>query len=558
MTVLTIVALLFSGLVLSRVFEDFYLDMRKNDMINEGQQLIALIVRGVNPMELLDISKFINAHAFVIDRQGLIKASSSIVQFKGMSVDGKELSEVLKGQIVVYKGHVKEFNASMLMVALPIKTELGVVGALLLYSPMASIESSVWHIRKLILIAAAGAVLVSTALSFILSRTISRPLVQMKKVAEDMAQGNFEGKLNLKLDDEIGTLAKTMNYLSDALDSTINALAQEKDQLQNVLSSMTDGVITFNSQGEVLMANPQATALLPMNEDNEESPCCEALATLLKLAIKNKKPLCKEVKIDGKFISVRMAPLINKGNDLWGVVAVLQDITGERKQEHLRKEFVGDVSHELRTPLTYLQGYTEALLDGMVKNQDEQDKYLNIILEETLRLRRLVDELLELSQIESGHIVLNKHQFSINNVVKRVIEKLKANAEVKNIDLVLNAENNNIVFADEDRIEQILINLVDNAIRYSKECGQVEIEVRQKDEGIVVGVKDNGPGIPEDELPFIWERFYKIDKARTRQKRGTGLGLAIVKKITEVHGGKVWAKNSTKGGAEFYFGLPIE
>lgn len=555
MTILTIIVLLFSGLVLSHVFEDFYFNMRKNDMINEGQQLIALMARGINPSELLDISKFINAHAFIIDRQGLIKASSSIVKFRGMDIDGKDLSEVLKGHIVVQKGHFPEFNASMLMVALPIRTELGVVGALLLYSPMASIANNIWQIRKLILLAAAGAVLVSTFLSFVLSRNISRPLVQMKKVAEDMAKGNFEGKLNVELEDEIGTLAKTMNYLSDALSNNINALAQEKSQLQKVLLSMTDGVVTFDPHGKIIIANPQALALLPGNAEKTDLPCCDILKPLLDKIVEEKTPLTKELKINGRIVSVRMAPLIDE-NVLWGVVAVIQDITRERKLEHLRREFVGDVSHELRTPLSYLQGYTEVLLDGLVEDKDEQDKYLNIILEETLRLRRLVDELLELSQIEAGHIPLKKEQISIALVIKKVVEKLRPLAKDKNISFDTRIQGTPMILADEDRIEQVLINLVDNAIRYSKEGSEVKIEVREKDAGVIVAIKDSGPGIPEDEIPFIWERFYKIDKARTRQKGGTGLGLAIVKKIIGIHGGRVWVKNCDEGGTEFCFYLP--
>lgn len=235
MTVLAIVTLLFSGLVLSSVFEDFYFNMRKNEMINEGQQLLSLILQGVNPSELLDISKFINAHAVLIDRQGLIQASSNILKLEGMAIGAKELAEVLKGNTVVHKGHIAQFNAPMLTVALPIKSELGVVGGLILYSPMSTIENTIWQIRRLILLAAAITVMISTGLSFVLSRTVSKPLVQMKKAAEEMAKGKFDNKVNVDTDDEIGTLAKTMNYLSDALNENINALNQEKNQLQNVL-----------------------------------------------------------------------------------------------------------------------------------------------------------------------------------------------------------------------------------------------------------------------------------------------------------------------------------
>ena len=195
----------------------------------------------------------------------------------------------------------------------------------------------------------------------------------------------------------------------------------------------------------------------------------------------------------------------------------------------------------MRTLLTYLQGYTEALLDDMVENQEEYDKYLNIILEETLRLRRLVDELLELSNIEAGHLNIKKDYISIKQLVERVSKKVLPLCSNKNIELITEIEEVPPVIADEDRIEQVVINLVDNAVRYSATGSKLTIKVQPCKEGIIVSVKDSGPGIPEAELPFIWERFYKVDKSRTRQKSGTGLGLAIVKKIIELHEGRVWA-----------------
>jgi two-component system sensor histidine kinase ResE len=555
MTILTIVTLLFSGLVLSSVFEDFYFNMRKNEMINEGQQLISLILGGTNPTELLDVSKFINAHAVLIDRRGLVQASSNIIKLKGVAIGSKELAEVLKGNIVVHKGHMPQFDASMLTVALPIRTEAGVAGGLILYSPMSSIENTVWQIRRLILFAAAIAVMISTGLSFVLSRTISKPLVQMKKVAQEMAKGEFKSKVDVDTEDEIGTLAKTMNYLSDALNENINALDQEKKQLQNVLLSMTDGVITFDAQGRVIMANPQAIDIMPKVKENENN-YFNILKPMVERVKDSGEYVSGEKKINGKTISARMAPLFDEDAKLWGILAVLQDVTRERKLEDLRREFLGDVSHELRTPLTYLQGYTEALLDDMVENRKERDKYLNIILEETLRLRRLVDELLELSHIEAGHLNIKKDNVSIKNLVERVSKKVLPLCDHKNIELTTEIEDVPTVIADEDRIEQVLINLVDNAVRYSADGGTTTIRVKTCTEGVIVSVKDSGPGIPEQELPFIWERFYKVDKSRTRQKSGTGLGLAIVKKIIELHEGRVWAQNSPGGGTEFSFFLP--
>lgn len=555
MTVLAIVALLFSGLVLSSVFEDFYFNLRKNEMINEGQQLISLILGGANLSELLDVSKFINAYAVLIDRQGLIQASSNVIKFNGIAIGPKELSEVLKGNIVVHKGHTPQFNASMLTVALPIRTEAGVAGGLILFSPMSSIEDTVWQIRRLILSAAVIAVLISTGLSFVLSKTVSKPLVQMKKAAEEMARGEFKSKVDVDSEDEIGTLAKTINYLSDVLNENINALDQEKKQLQNVLLSMTDGVVTFDTANQIIMANPQALEIMPTIKEHDNS-YLNILEPLLKHVKDSGEYISEELRINGRIISTRLTPLFNENQQLWGILVVLKDVTRERKLEDLRKEFLGDISHELRTPLTYLQGYTEALLDGLVENREEHDRYLNVILEETLRLRRLVDELLQLSHIEAGHLNIKKDRVSIKDLIERVSKKVLPICDDKNIELKIEIEDIPSITADEDRIEQVMINLIDNAVRYSSNDSKIIIKAQSCKEGIIISVKDSGSGIPEDELPFIWERFYKVDKSRTRQKSGTGLGLAIVKKIVELHGGRVWAKNCPEGGAEFSFLMP--
>lgn len=556
MTVLTVVALLISGLVLSNIFEDFYFNMRKNEMINEGQQLISLILGGINPSELLDISKFINAYSVIIDRQGLIQASSNVLKFEGVAIGPKELGEVLNGNIVVSKSFVSQFDADMLTVALPIRTEGNVIGGVILFSPMSSIENTIWQIRYLVLSAAVASILVLTALSLVLSKTISKPLIQMKKVAEEIARGEFGTKVEVKSQDEVGTLANAINYMSEALNKNINMLDQEKKQLQNILISMTDGVITFDAESHISMANPQAIEMIPDLVQNDELQVAKMLEPLVKKATENSEFISEEVKIDGKIITVKVTPLVSDEGMLQGALAVLQDVTRERKQEDLRKEFLSDVSHELRTPLTYLQGYTEALIDGIVKDSDEHNRYLNIILEETLRLRRLVDELLELSHMEAGHLKVQNDYISIKELVEQVCKKFLPICEEKNINLRIEIEDMPPILIDEDKIEQVMINLIDNAIRYSPDGQDVLIRAGADEAGVTISVKDNGSGIPDSELPFIWERFYKVDKSRARKDSGTGLGLAIAKRIVELHNGKIWVKNCEEGGTEFSFFIP--
>lgn len=558
MIILSVVTLLFCGLILSNIFEDFYFQIKQNEMINEGQQLISLILNGANPSELLDISKFINAHAVVVDRLGLIKATSNLMKFKGLTIDSSEFRRILQGHIIVSKGYLSQFNASMLTVGLPIKTEAGVIGAIILYAPMAPIQDSIWQIRRFVLFATAGAILVATGLSFFLSRTISKPLVQMKQVAEGMAQGDFDRKVLAVTEDEIGSLAESINFLSDALKANINALSQERDQLQNILLGMTDGVITFDAGGKILIANPQAEDILGISiEEGRQHQALDMILPIFKNVLDTKKPVSEEIKIGSKTISARLAPLKNNDDEIWGVVAVLQDVTQARKLEHLRREFVANVSHELRTPLSYLQGFTEAILDGVIQEPEEQEKYLNIILDETLRLRRLVNELLDLSQMESGQFTFKKEKISLTDLIDRVIKKVSPNLNKKQVAIKCQLGEIPLIMADEDRIEQVLINLIDNALKYTPQGEEILVSCIKNNDNITVTVKDHGPGIPEEEIGFIWDRFYKVDKSRSRDKGGTGLGLAIVKSIIEAHGGKVAAHNCPEGGTEFYFCLPL-
>ncbi|MGB9840840.1 ATP-binding protein [Thermovenabulum sp.] len=556
-SLISIVAIIFSGLILSKFFEDFYFRIKENELINEGQQLISLILRGSNVEEFIDITKFINANAVLIDKRGTILVCPKYFHPKmGMILDKNELNSILNGKILVKRNFFRGVENPMLMVALPVATDGNVIGGLLLFSPMASLSSSVWEIRKLILLSAFFAILLSSGTSLVFSKSITKPLLLMKEAAEEMAKGNFDKKVEIIEDDEVGTLARTMNFLSDALKQNLNALSKEKDQLKSILLGMTDGVITFDENNNIVMANSQAMELLNIKEkENAGEEALQILKNALFRLYDLKENIVEEINLDGKIILAKVSPLLNDG--VKGAVVVLQDVTKEKKLENLRREFVANVSHELRTPLTYIQGYSEAILDGMVEDKETLNNYINIILEETLRLKRLVNDLLDLSLMENGQGTLKKDKFSINRLIERVVQKMHNLAAQKGVKFILDLRETPLLFADEDRIEQVLINLIDNALRYSPEGGEIIISTELGDDGdIRVGVKDKGPGIPEDELPFIWERFYKVDKSRARQKGGTGLGLAIVKSIIENHGGRVWASNDEKGGSVFYFSLP--
>ena len=377
-----------------------------------------------------------------------------------------------------------------------------------------------------------------------------------------MGRGDFQQRVKINTRDEVGTLGETLNHLSSQLEQHIVALSREKAKLSNILSSMSDGVVTFDGSGEVVMVNPPAMRLLNANleEGLNAVQLPPDLVEMYRAVMERNQNIQGDVQMDERYLAARLSPLRGKEGEVGGTVAVLQDITGERRLEMMRREFVANVSHELRTPLTFLQGYSEALLDGMAKDEEQQRRYLKIILVETHRLRRLVNDLLDLTRFENGSLHLEIRSIDLPALITAVIEKMSGVAADGNVVLTANLPGpaEIIALGDPDRLEQVLINLVDNALRHTPAGGRVEVRLTGRPTEFLVEIEDNGQGIASEELSLIWERFYKGDKARTTSEGGTGLGLAIVKKIIEAHGGTVGATSTLGQGSRFYFTIPLK
>lgn len=274
--------------------------------------------------------------------------------------------------------------------------------------------------------------------------------------------------------------------------------------------------------------------------------------------LEEEKEVFDDITVHGRIWALVITPLYAK-NQVRGAVAVLRDVTEERRMDKLRKDFVANVSHELRTPLSMLQGYSEALVDGVASSPEDQKEIAQVIHDESLRMGRLVRELLDLARMESGHIRLEPSKVDIPDLVLRVGRKFNTIAKEQGIRLNVEVPNQlPVAWWDEDKVEQVLTNLTDNAIRHTQEGGEVKLTVVDEENEIQLTVEDTGSGIPEEDLPFIFERFYKADKARTRGQSGTGLGLAIVKHIVEAHGGSVNVRSKEGEGTRFQVQMPLD
>lgn len=342
----------------------------------------------------------------------------------------------------------------------------------------------------------------------------------------------------------------------------MNALSQEKEQLTSILSSMADGVITFNRDGTILITNPPAEVFLRywyyeqgLASENTDAVPSEVME-LFQLAVNTEKEQVGEITAQGRTWVIIVSPLYNK-RFIRGAVAVVRDMTEERKLDKMREDFIANVSHELRTPISMMQGYSEAIVDDIAQTDEEKKEMAKVIYDESLRMGRLVNELLDLARMEAGHILLNLENVEINPYVNRIIRKFHGLVKEKGIELSVQFDSEERDFRfDPDRIEQVLTNLIDNAIRHVPDSASIVIKGRTDERGIYFEVSDQGPGIPEEDLPFLFERFYKGDKSRTRGVSGTGLGLAIAKNIIDAHRGNISVKSKLGQGTTFSFFIP--
>jgi two-component system sensor histidine kinase ResE len=434
--------------------------------------------------------------------------------------------------------------------------------AVFIYQSTEVIQETTHETTKFILLVAGVAIILTTIFAFFLSTRITAPLRKMREAAFEVARGKFDTKVPILTHDEIGELATAFNQMGRQLKFNMSALSQEKEQLSSILSSMADGVITFNRDGTILITNPPADRFLQywyyemgaISSDSEEIP--PQVMELFQQAVDTENEQVGEISFQGRHWVILVSPLYSN-RFIRGAVAVLRDMTEERQLDKMRKDFIANVSHELRTPISMLQGYSEAIVDDIAESQEEKREMAKVIYDESLRMGRLVNELLDLARMEAGHLQLNIEDVNLSSFINRIIHKFQGLAKDNEIQLYADIETgiNSVVF-DPDRIEQVLTNLIDNAIRHTPKGGSVKLSVTSEDKGIMISVKDSGSGIPEEDLPFVFERFYKADKARTRGRAGTGLGLAIAKNIIDAHRGHISVQSKLGQGTTFSFIVP--
>jgi len=480
-----------------------------------------------------------------------------LIEKKELALQRALSGEHPSAERIIFPGDQSDRNGRLqiLAVAVPLDLGEGKRGAVIMYQPVEDFESTVGEIRKLVFVVGVIGFISTTVFAFFLSSRITHPLRTMIQTAQRIAEGDFHAEIPFRSTDEIGDLAETLNTMAGKLNSLVDALSKEKEQLASVLRSMVDGVIMIDADGEIVVTNPPAEHFLrdwSFEQKDESAPIFSIYRRVLE---SGHEVYDEDIALQGRIWSVLMVPLYD-GDVIRGAVAVLRDMTRERKLDKLRNDFVANVSHELRTPLSMLQGYSEAIVDDIAASPEEHKELAKIIYDESVRMTKLVNELLNLARMEAGHLELHRETITVRPYLERIQRKFSNLAREREISLQLSMESAlDNMHLDPDRMEQVLTNLIDNAMRHTPKGGNVTLRV-SGEEPLIIQVSDTGSGIPQEDLPFVFERFYKADKARTRGRAGTGLGLAIARNIVEAHGGRINVQSKLGEGTTFTISLP--
>ncbi|MGI5971018.1 MAG: ATP-binding protein, partial [Oscillospiraceae bacterium] len=401
--------------------------------------------------------------------------------------------------------------------------------------------------------------IISVLLSFLLSKSMIAPIERLTEGAERVAAGDFGRKLEVGSRDEIGVLTNTFNNMARVLKTTLDEIENERRKLDTLFLHMTDGVVAFSRDGSVIHKNPAAEQMLGREisaGDTYDSIFGDVYGFGALLALKPSESVELEHRAAGRDLELYLASFPGE-EALGGVLAVIHDVTEQKKTEDVRREFVANVSHELRTPLTNIRSYTETLSENKELPPEMVASFLSVILNETDRMTRIVQDLLTLSRFDYGKAEMNVEKFSIYKSIENVYDAVLLDAQRRDHIILLGIKSDlPMICGDKARIEQVIMNVVSNALKYTPNGGTIRISAEQAEKQICITVRDNGIGIPEEDLPRVFERFYRVDKARSRESGGTGLGLAIAREIVLQHHGDITLESVHGEGTTVRIFLP--
>ena len=570
------------GLYLTFTLKSFFITQIEQHLFSEANLLLSY---------LPDLSENPSLDEFARSLKHQVEARITILNSEGKVLgDSDQASSSMENHL--FRPEIQEalqkgrgtairfsstLHQNLIYVALPIKKSNQaletsatseapkLMGFLRLALPLTEVEHNLREIQNKIILGSLMAMLLAIILGISLARSLESKILSIIAFTQRIARGELEERMPVTSQDELGTLIQNLNQMAEKLGEELKAVFEEKKEKETILASLTDGVLVIDRHGKIILSNPVMEKLFgPDTSKFLEVLQNQTIQNLIEEVQEKKSKVSDEIqilsprKID---LAVEAVPIKGEEESPEGTILVFRDITRIKRLEQMRVDFVANVSHELRTPLTAIKGFVETLLDGAIDDKDHALRFLKIVASHSDRLSRLLDDLLTLSNIELGKIKIERSAVPVEQVVQSVLLMLQQKALDKGIQLTFEASKDlPPVLADRDRLIQILVNLVDNGIKYTEKGGRVSIEAQVKEDQhhrIEIVIKDTGIGIPESALPRLGERFYRVDKARSRAEGGTGLGLAIVKHLVEVHEGSMRIESQVGKGTTVRLMLPI-
>ena len=507
----------------------------------------------------------------VVDEKGIVLATTDVSSKSaiGKKNDYRDLDDFT---IKSYKVVDEDTHGRVLINVHPIQSLTGdtVLGALYVKSNIEDQYQQIKNIAVIFVTASLLAVGISMVVALLIAHSITQPIGEMREQALRIARGDYSRKVTVHGKDELGQLALTFNQLAEQIEETQDAMESERNRLNSVLSHMSDGVVATDRRGKVITINDMALSLLGITKEQAIGKnilnllAIEKDYTLRKILESTEELLIERQ--DAKYgdmmiIRVEFSMIRRESGFISGLVAVMHDVTEQEQNERDRREFVSNVSHELRTPLTSMRSYIETLSEGAWQDQEMAPRFLKITLDETDRMIRMINDLLDLSRMDNGNLKLNLEMVNFNELVNFVLDRFDviiSNGDKKYKIIREFTQRPLFVEVDADRMIQVIDNIMNNAIKYSPDGGKITIRLMETHNNVILSISDQGLGIPKKDLSRIFDRFYRVDKARARKQGGTGLGLAISKEVVKALGGTIWATSIENYGSTFYISLPYE
>jgi two-component system, OmpR family, phosphate regulon sensor histidine kinase PhoR len=574
---ITLFALISVSLYFSATMKDFFLRQKVEELEARAiifRELFTSVMSLERPNEINEFCKKVGNHSGI--RITVITPSGKVIGDSGGEPDKMEnhggrpeVISAISGQTGDSIRYSNTLQERMLYVAIPVKQEDSTVAVIRTALSLAIIDTIFDLIRDKILWSGILVAFLTAGISFLVSRRLSLPLEKMTQGAQLFAKGELSHRLYISKTQEMASLAIAMNEMANQLDERLKSVIRHRNELEAVLSSMKEGVIALDLDERILKINQAAAAMFhkdPWEIENrsiQEAIRNTELQKFTKNALKNDEGLeCDIVFYQDKekILNVQSTTLLSAKEKRIGILVVLNDVTRLRHLENMRQDFVANVSHEIKTPLTAIQGFVETLLQDPHSTPEDTHRFLSIIDRHVHRLVAMIDDLLNLSRIEGNNKqqeILMVRTF-LDDVIKTAVQMMEAKAEEKKIGFEFQYEDSLSAEMDAPLIEQAVVNLLDNAIKYSPFGSTIELYAAERNGEILISIRDHGIGIEDEHIPRLFERFYRVDKARSRKLGGTGLGLAIVKHIMQAHNGKVNVESNPGKGSTFTLRFPMK